>query len=256
MELSGDPLWLEDTLRAGLGQRLRVMDGWRESGTGGQMGRIWGVMIHHTGSRTETNARIRTGRPDLADPLSPMLDPARPHLLAHRRRPLQPRRRRSLPRNTDERRQSSTNRLRVRLAPHPPDGSYDPHKRWPDAQIITMRDATAAVLQHLGHGPDRVIGHRAYATLYPNIKWDPGNLDMDWFSSRQGPGRTVSDINRSSTAMLRFPANMTAVVSEPMRRSVCHVFYVYHRSRCISLAAPQLHRATRELLSCSQIIRI
>ncbi|CPS44009.1 peptidoglycan binding domain-containing protein [Mycobacteroides abscessus subsp. bolletii] len=52
-----------------------------------------------------------------------------------------------------------------------PDGSYAQHERWPDAQIITMRDATAAVLQQLGYGPERVIGRKEYATHYLNIKW-------------------------------------------------------------------------------------
>lgn len=30
----GDPIWLEEVLRPALGERLRVLDGWRERGHG------------------------------------------------------------------------------------------------------------------------------------------------------------------------------------------------------------------------------
>ncbi|WP_330359209.1 peptidoglycan recognition protein family protein [Mycobacteroides abscessus] len=162
------------------------MDGWRESGTGGQMGRIWGVMIHHTGNRTETKERIRSGRIDLAGPLAQcLIEPDGTCWLVavgpcnHAGAGTYP----GIPTNDG-------NRVLIGFeCAWPlihPDGSYDQHERWPDAQIITMRDATAAVLQQLGYGPERVIGHKEYATHYPNIKWDPGNLDMDWFRSEVG----------------------------------------------------------------------
>ncbi|EUA73682.1 gp30 domain protein [Mycobacteroides abscessus subsp. bolletii 1513] len=74
----------------------------------------------------------------------------------------------------------------------------------PDAQIITMRDATAAVLQQLGYGPERVIGRKEYATHYLNIKWArQSRYGLVPQRGGQGPVRTISDINRSSTAMLR-----------------------------------------------------
>jgi hypothetical protein len=44
-----------------------------------------------------------------------------------------------------------------------------------------MRDATAAVLKKLGADSRHVIGHKEYATRPPNVKWDPGNIDMGWF---------------------------------------------------------------------------
>ncbi|OLT84307.1 hypothetical protein BKG57_05665 [Mycobacteroides chelonae] len=186
MELVGDPQWLEDALRLGLGERLRVMDGWRESGTGGQMGQIWGVMIHHTGSVTETKERIRSGRADLAGPLSHclILPDGICWLVAigpcnHAGAGSYP----GIPTNDGNRVligfECAWPTIRV-------DGCYDEHEKWPDAQIITMRDATAAVLRMLGCGPDRVIGHKEYASRYPNIKWDPGNLDMNWFRGEVG----------------------------------------------------------------------
>ena len=55
---------------------------------------------------------------------------------------------------------------------------YDPHEQWSTPLIITMRDATAAVLKKLGVGSARAIGHKEYA---PNRKIDPGNMDMNWF---------------------------------------------------------------------------
>lgn len=45
----GDPIWLEEVLRPALGERLRVLDGWRERGHG-DFRDIRGVMWHHTGN--------------------------------------------------------------------------------------------------------------------------------------------------------------------------------------------------------------
>ena len=59
-------------------------------------------------------------------------------------------------------------------------GKYDPAERWPDAQIIAMRDTCAALASKLGVPATRVIGHKEYAGAAQG-KWDPGNLDMSWF---------------------------------------------------------------------------
>ena len=48
-----------------------------------------------------------------------------------------------------------------------------------------MRDTVAAILDRLGYGPDRVIAHKEYAGRSQG-KWDPGNLDMNWFRSEVG----------------------------------------------------------------------
>jgi hypothetical protein len=61
-----------------------------------------------------------------------------------------------------------------------PDGSYDEHQRWPDAQIISMRDTCAALTLKLGFTEERVIGHKEWAGRAQG-KWDPGNIDMNWF---------------------------------------------------------------------------
>ncbi|OMB79314.1 hypothetical protein A5743_14495 [Mycolicibacterium conceptionense] len=181
MGYTGDPVWLEDVLRDALGDRLVVAQAdWKERGTGGQMGDIWGVMIHHTGNDRETVAGIRDGRPDLAGPLSQCLitPDGKCHLIAVG--PCNHSGKGSYP-------GVGTNNGNQRLIGFEcawptirPDGSYDPAQRWPDAQIITMRDASAAVLKRLGYDSSHVIGHKEYAGAVQG-KWDPGNIDMGWF---------------------------------------------------------------------------
>lgn len=201
---TGDPVWLEDVLRAALGDRLVVEAGWKDRGTGGQMGDIWGVMIHHTGNDRETVAGIRDGRSDLAGPLSQCLitPDGKCHLIA-----VGPCNHAGIGKYPGIAANTGNQRLIGFECAWPtiqPDGSFDKGQRWPDAQIITMRDATAAVLTKLGYGADRVIGHKEYATAAPNVKWDPGNIDMGWFR-----GEVAKDI-----AGYQFPGE-TPVVQPP-----------------------------------------
>jgi hypothetical protein len=42
-----------------------------------------------------------------------------------------------------------------------------------------MRDTCAALALRLGVDADKVIGHKEYAAIQG--KWDPGNIDMNWF---------------------------------------------------------------------------
>ncbi|QNN98713.1 endolysin [Mycobacterium phage Moonbeam] len=178
---SGDPVWLEDVLREALGDRLVVAQAdWKERGTGGVMGDIWGVMIHHTGNDRETVAGIRDGRPDLRGPLSQCLitPDGKCHLIAvgpcnHAGAGSYP----GVGANNGNQRLIGFECAWPTIRP---DGSFNPAQRWPDAQIITMRDATAAVLKRLGHDSNHVIGHKEWAGATQG-KWDPGNLDMNWF---------------------------------------------------------------------------
>ena len=182
MPVSGDPVWLEDVLREALGDRLVVAQpDWKERGTGGQMGDIWGVLIHHTGNDRETVAGIRDGRPDLAGPLSQCLitPDGKCHLVA-----VGPCNHAGIGSYPGVGTNNGNQRLIGFECAWPTiraDGSYDPGQRWPDAQIITMRDATAAVLKKLGYDSAHCIGHKEWATKPPNVKWDPGNIDMPWF---------------------------------------------------------------------------
>lgn len=203
---TGDPVWLEDVLRDALGNRLVVAQAdWKERGTGGQMGDIWGVLIHHTGNDRETVAGIRDGRPDLAGPLSQCLitPDGKCHLIA-----VGPCNHAGIGSYPGVGTNNGNQRLIGFECAWPtirPDGSYDPGQRWPDAQIITMRDATAAVLKKLGYDSSHCIGHKEWATKPPNVKWDPGNIDMPWFR-----GEVQKDLDG-----FEFPGEHPPVVDPP-----------------------------------------
>lgn len=184
--VSGDPVWLEDVLRPALGDRLRTLDGWESDGVGGTMGNIWGVIWHHTGNAAETAQSISQGRPDLAGPLAQIhiapdgivtivavgpcnhagagswpglpTDGANAYTIGIEC---------AWPRNTSLTEQTAS------------------QERWPDAQVISMRDVGAALTKHLGVPVSHNISHREWARFGPagqrQFKWDPGNLDMDWF---------------------------------------------------------------------------
>lgn len=184
MGFTGDPVWLEDVLREALGDRLVVEGDWVHRGTGGSMGDIWGVMIHHTANIHETVAHIRDGvqQPGgfLHGPLAQCLLTAdgKCHLIAvgpcnHAGDGFYP----GLGSNNGNRRLIAFECCWPTPRPDLPLG-YDPHEQWSTPLIITMRDATAAVLNKLGVGSARAIGHKEYA---PGRKIDPGNMDMNWF---------------------------------------------------------------------------
>ena len=155
-----------------------------DRGTGATMGDLWGVMIHHTANINETVAHIRDGvqQPGgfLHGPLAQCLMTAdgKCHLIAvgpcnHAGDGFYP----GLGTNNGNRRLIAFECCWPTPRPDLPLG-YDPHEQWSTPLIITMRDATAAVLKKLGVGSARVIGHKEYA---PNRKIDPANMSMDWF---------------------------------------------------------------------------
>ena len=176
---SGDPVWLEEVLRPVLGDKLRSLSGWMDSGHG-DFSDIWGVMWHHTGNAKATAQSIRDGRPDLEGPVSNLhIAPDGTVTIVavgvcwHAGEGSGF----GLPTS------NANNRLigiecawpRIR-----DDGTYDAGERWPDAQIISMRDVGAALTSKLGYGAERNIGHKEWAGSAQG-KWDPGNIDMDWF---------------------------------------------------------------------------
>lgn len=174
MAVSGDPVWLEDVLREALGDRLVVHEGWKERGAGGLMGTIWGTMIHHTGNVNETVAVIRDGvqQPSgwLPGPLSQCLitPDGTCHLIAVG------------PCNHAGSGNWGTltngNRDSIGF-----ECAYSGSGPWSQKQIITMRDATAAISKKIGKkAADSVCGHKEYAKPQGR-KVDPGNMDMNWF---------------------------------------------------------------------------
>lgn len=178
MTWTGDPVWLEDVLRLELGDKLKVLDGWKDSGHG-DFKDIRGVMVHHTGNSRETAQSIRNGRSDLPGPLSNLhiapdgtVTIVAAGVCWHAGKGSYP----WLP--TDN---ANWHMIGIECAwPTITNGKYDPAERWPDAQIISMRDTCAALAEKLGHPATRVIGHKDYAGAAQG-KWDPGNMDMSWF---------------------------------------------------------------------------
>jgi N-acetylmuramoyl-L-alanine amidase len=183
---TGDPVWLEDVLRDALGDRLVVEGDWVNRGTGGTMGDIWGVMIHHTSNINETVKNIRDGvqQPSgfLRGPLAQCLftPDGKCHLIAvgpcnHAGIGSYP----GVGTNNGNRRLIGFECCWPTPRPdlRPP---YDPNELWSTPLIITVRDATAAVLKKLGYGSARAIGHKEYAGASQR-KWDPGNMSMNWF---------------------------------------------------------------------------
>ena len=181
MGWTGDPIWLADVLKA---QRpaIKVVElpDWRQYGHG-DFGSIWGVMVHHTGNARADAMSIRNGRPDLEGPLSNLhiaqdgtVTVVAAGVCWHAGRGSFP----GIP--TD-----NGNQVLIGIeCAWPRDTSITPatqtRERWPDAQIIAMRDSVAAILTRLGHDSSRVIAHKEYAGIAQG-KWDPGNLSMDWF---------------------------------------------------------------------------
>lgn len=175
---TGDPVWLEEVLRPALGNRLKTLDGWQNSGHG-DFKDIRGVMVHHTGNSRESAESIRNGRPDLKGPLSNLhIAPNGDVTIVavgvcwHAGTGSYP----WLPTNN-----ANAHMIGIECAwPTVTNGKYNAAEKWPDAQIISMRDTCAALCLKLEHPATRVIGHKEWAGASQG-KWDPGNLEMPWF---------------------------------------------------------------------------
>lgn len=176
---TGDPVWLEEVLRPVLGDKLKTLDKWDERGHG-DFGDIWGVMWHHTGNAKETADSIARGRPDLQGPLANLhIAPDGTVTIVavgvcwHAGKGDYP----GLPSDNANSRMIGIECAWPTIRGN---GSWDQNERWPDAQIISMRDVGAALTNKLGYGAERNIGHKEWAGSKQG-KWDPGNVSMDWF---------------------------------------------------------------------------
>jgi len=180
---SGDPIWLADVLKNwNKGPKINVKElaDWQNYGHG-DYGAIWGVMVHHTGNARADAMSIRNGRPDLPGPLSNLhiaqdgtVTVVAAGVCWHAGMGAYP----GIPTN-------GGNQCLIGIeCAWPRDTTITPatqtRERWPDAQIIAMRDTVAAILTRLGYNSSRVIAHKEYAGAVQG-KWDPGNLDMNWF---------------------------------------------------------------------------
>lgn len=180
--ISGDPVWLEDVLRPALGDRLRTLPGWKTDGVGGTMGQIWGVIWHHTGNAAESPESISKGREDLAGPLAQIHIAPTGIVTIVAVGPCNHAGEGSYPGLPTNNANAYTIGVECAWPTIRPDGSFDSGERWPDAQIISMRDVGAALTKKLDVPVSHNIGHKEWAGAAQG-KWDPGNLDMNWFRS-------------------------------------------------------------------------
>lgn len=162
--------WLPEVLK-NAGLNVNVVDGWENRGHG-DIGKIYGVLCHHTnGAKTGNMPSLQVlvdGRPDLAGPLV-QLGLGRDgtyylvaagkgwHAGAGEWKGL-----------TD-----GNSHLIGIEAENVGDGT-DP---WPDVQMDAYRRGVAAILAHIGATSDWAIGHKEWA---PSRKDDP-NFDMGKF---------------------------------------------------------------------------
>jgi hypothetical protein len=153
------------------------MDGWRDRGHG-DFKDIRGVMVHHTGGRASA-ASIRDGRPDLAGPLS-QLHISQTGIVSlvcagvawHAGSGAYP----WLPTNM-----GNWHLIGIECE-GPVTGRIGPNnqcdEKWPDAEVIALRDTCAAIMLKLGQSPrERLIGHKDYAGRAQG-KWDPWCMDV------------------------------------------------------------------------------
>jgi hypothetical protein len=206
---TGDPIWLEDVLRPVLGSKLKALPDWQQYGHGDfGPGPIWGVMVHHTGNARADAMSIRNGRPDLEGPLSNLhiaqdgtVTVVAAGVCWHAGAGSYP----GIPTN-------GGNQVLIGIeCAWPRDTSITPatqtRERWPDAEIISMRDTCAAILNKLGFAQDRVIAHKEYAGAAQG-KWDPGNLDMAWFR-REVKKAQRGDFKQAEPKVKQLPRDLT-----------------------------------------------
>jgi hypothetical protein len=204
---TGDPVWLEDILKPVLGSKLKALPDWHNYGHG-DFGPIWGVMIHHTGNARADAMSIRNGRPDLEGPLSNLhiaqdgtVTVVAAGVCWHAGAGSYP----GIPTN-------GGNQVLIGIeCAWPRDTSITPatqtRERWPDAEIISMRDTVAAILNKLGFAQDRVIAHKEYAGQAQG-KWDPGNLEMGWFR-REVKKAQRGDFTKAEPKTKQLPRDLT-----------------------------------------------
>lgn len=167
----GDPVWLPDVLRAE-GLRCDVLEGAFNRGHG-DMGDIWGVMMHHTGSNGATPESIAF-HPELGLASQLWLGRDGRYVLCgvgiawHA--------------GSGSWAGLGTNNANPRMIGIEAacDGGGSPPGRrdaWPDVQYDAYIRGVAAIQRKLGYDSSHVLGHKDWAGKAQG-KWDPGGLDM------------------------------------------------------------------------------
>lgn len=200
----GDPVWLPDVLRAE-GLRCDIFPGAFERGHG-DMGDIWGVVAHHTGSFGETPNGI-ANHPSLG--LASQLYLSRDGVYTlcgvgiawHAGNGSWP----GLGTNN-----ANPRTIGIEAANDGGGRPGKPHRAsWSDAQYDAYVRGCAAIMRKLGYDSSHVIGHKDWAGPAQG-KWDPGAIDMNIFRAdiqraifRQPPGKQTDPV----LEMLAMPDN-------------------------------------------------
>lgn len=170
-------IWLPEVLRQA-GLKVAETEGWASRGRG-EMGRVRGVMCHHTASSGTGNMptlnTLKVGRRGLPGPLSQLglgLDGTCYVIAAGRANHAGEGSYRGI---------STGNSSFIGIEGENPGGPQDD---WPDVQMDAYRRCVAAILKHIGAGPEMCCGHREYA-LPKGRKIDP-LFDMDRFRDEVG----------------------------------------------------------------------
>lgn len=165
-------VWLPEVLR-NAGLKVAELEGWANRGRG-DMGRVRGVMCHHTGTAAAGNMPtlnlLKTGRADLPGPLA-QLGLARDgtwYVVGAGRA-----------NHAGSGRWNGVvtgNSNFIGIEAENGGGVGD---AWPEVQMDAYLRGAAAILKHVGAGPDMCCGHKEYA---PGRKIDP-LFDMNRFRS-------------------------------------------------------------------------
>src|SRR5215467_9227561 len=159
-------IWLPDVLK-NAGQKVALVDGWQDRGRG-DVGQILGVLCHHTaGPRNGTMPSLNTlvkGRSDLPGPLAQLglgRDGTYFVLAAGRAN-------HAGRGNWKGIVNGNTNLIGIEAE----NTGLANDSPWPDVQMDAYQRGVAAILQHIGKGPEFCAGHKEYA-LPAGRKSDP-----------------------------------------------------------------------------------
>lgn len=169
--------WLADVLRAS-GCTVQEIAGWQTRGRA-EMGAVRGVLCHHTAGPKSGNAPslnlIVHGRPDLAGPLSHL------HLARDGTLSVIAAGRCNHAGAGTWHGVTTGNSSFIGIEAENMGTAADP---WPDVQMEAYARGVAAILKHIGAGPEMCVGHKEYA-LPHGRKIDP-SFDMTAFRQRVG----------------------------------------------------------------------
>lgn len=169
----GDPVWLRDVVSAE-GVRTAEVEGWLDRGHG-DFGKIWGVVIHHTGGNNSPVSEI-SHHPSLGlcsqihlakDGLATMCGVGIAYHAGYGSYP-------GLPEDA-----ANGVTIGIENVNLPPQGGAH-REGWGDVQYEAMVKTVAAILRKLGQDSSHVISHQEYAGRKQG-KWDPGSINMDIF---------------------------------------------------------------------------